>query len=272
MNVVINNKELTGGVRKLQISVSDNSSKFKTGQCVQVQAHEQAPLCFAVVGQVKNESVDLYISLQFNQNLSDLIVGDRIFKLSASLSVPFADPKGERITVLAENESAYLIYPLVKSLYKKGVQIQVILISSNHTETFYHKYIEKYTADITLVEVERTALKLNSASKVLLDNVDSFSSDMLYVFGNVFTVKEAFQYLSCRPKLASSVVLDATSQVNGNLKGLFTVSMSRKSKYYTVEGNDFYAVYRKPEDLVNRFVEEKNVYTKRTGYSKIQSI
>jgi hypothetical protein len=271
MNVVINNKELTGGVRKLEISVSDNSLKLKAGNCIQVYAHEQAPVCYAVVGEVKNESFDLYISSQFSKNLKELIVGDRIYKISAPFCIPFNQSRGERITVLAENESAFLIYPLIKNLYKEGKHIQVLLISSNHKESTYHKYLQKYTSNIKLIEVERKALKLNSVSKVLLDNVDSFSADMLYVFGNVFTVKEAFQYLSCRPKLASSVVLDATSQVSGNLKGLFTVSVSRKSKYYTVEGHDFYAVYRQADELINRFGEEEKSKSKSPVYSKTHS-
>jgi len=272
MNIVINNKELTGGIRKLEISISDDSLKLKAGNCVQLYAHEQSPVCYAVVGEVKNGSIELYVSPQFSQNLKDLIVGDRIYRLSTSYCISYEQLSGERITVLAENESAFLIYPLVKKLSREGKQIQVILISSHHKDYAYDKYFEKYTSTINLIEIERAAITQNSVSKVLLDHVDSFSANMLYVFGNVHTVNEAYQYLTCRPQLASLVVLDATSENEDKLKGLFTVSMSRKSKYFTVEGHDFYAVYKNPDELIKRFGEETKPKSKSTACQNIQSV
>jgi hypothetical protein len=173
--------------------------------------------------------------------------------------------------VLAENDSAYLLYPLLKQLYKQGVAIQLLLISSDHKETFYLKHLQKYSSIVKRYEIERNSMKMNSVAKVLLDYVDSFDAEMLYAFGNVFTVKETYQYLSCRPGLHASVVLDATTDFNANIKGLYSVSMSRKSKYFTVEGLDFYAVYRTPEEMIGRF-DLQHIETTGAYYSKTQSV
>jgi hypothetical protein len=271
MNIVVNNKELPGGVRKMELSVSGFSSSLKPGNCVLVRVNENCEGIFAIVGEVKNEKISLYISPKYSKRVSDLIVGDRILKLSGGECHSFEKPFGSRITVLAENDSAYLLYPLLKQLYKQGVAIQLLLISSDHKETFYLKHLQKYSSIVKRYEIERNSMKMNSVAKVLLDYVDSFDAEMLYAFGNVFTVKETYQYLSCRPGLHASVVLDATTDFNANIKGLYSVSMSRKSKYFTVEGLDFYAVYRTPEEMIGRF-DLQHIETTGAYYSKTQSV
>lgn len=258
MNVIVALKKSTEEACKLEINRSKEFFHAQIGQYLLLKDHENAnPVC-ALITEIKLETISLIIPGKYNKQIFHWGVGDKLLAIGGLYGKPYSLPQNKTVVCVAEGESALFVYPLVKALYRQNNSV-ITLFANVNNQFLFADEIRKMSSEFHSLEIDRKKLINNSLTPFLYDLLNSINVSNLFAIGHSQTVKEVLQYTARKPDLDASIVLNTIVDFVGCMRGMFAVSLSRKSKFITVDGPNFRSVYQSLEQFCQRFpiAEEK---------------
>ncbi|MDA3879671.1 MAG: hypothetical protein PF436_04720 [Prolixibacteraceae bacterium] len=270
MKIVTGIKDFGTLIKMMEVSSTNLSDEnFNAGNILNVNTSDTSASFEVLVSEVKHDKMKVIVPPKSINRVKNVAIGER-FNVENILSADtFACCKGNNVICLAENASSALLIPHLKNLRRAGKNVLVILVTGNDESADLYKSIAKIEPNTQSVAIDRHDVINNSIAKILYENIEAFNANMLYVFGNELTVKEAFHFVSGKPLLNHSVILDRFTLDYDRLPGLYSVSINRRSKYLTIEGNNYYAIYRSFEDFTQRFSDKSKSVSDSVGVHAI---
>ncbi|MDA3930375.1 MAG: hypothetical protein PF541_15600, partial [Prolixibacteraceae bacterium] len=103
---------------------------------------------------------------------------------------------------------------------------------------------------------------------LLPELIKSYNASKLFCIGNSKTVFESLQYTKCHTKLESKIVLNTIENSDGNLQGLYTVTINPKTKFILVDGHNYSSIYRSAEQFLQKFQVKENYKSTQENISE----
>ena len=252
MYLIVAIKKLAGEIRKLEINRSKDLFNAQTGQYLLLKDDNKSkPVC-GLITEVKTDRILLIIPGKYKEQLSHWSIGDKLSSIAGPYGEAYAIPQNKTVVCIAEGESALFAYPLVKALNKQKNRV-VTLFANVDDHFLFTEEIRKNSLAFHQLTIDRKKLVDNSLTPYLHEYLKYDQISELFAIGHSNTVKEVLQYVASKPELEAKIILNTFVDFEGCIRGMFNVSMSRKSKYITVDGPDFRSVYQSLEQFVNRF-------------------
>lgn len=257
MNWIVAKKRLSGNVTKLTFVSQYIAANAKPGQYVLVRRTlNSTSLPFTVTEtNIEKGTVGIIITRRFKEygEFADCNIGDDLFGVEGPYGTCFEIKKWGTVLCVAEGIGIEPLYPIMKALKSAGNRIITVIASGAEQSDVLREEFQQLSSQFYSVTCERESGINSGIISGMERAMQTEKIDQVISFGNAYTAKETCVFSNLRYKIPSKSILYTIGCFNCAYQGIFSISLSEKSEFVCVDGENFNAHYHGFDKMIQRF-------------------